>query len=106
MKWTLYFPTSLAGFILTVRSKFSQHYFDSFSSSSDPNEVTHGVTVIGYGKTDSNVQYWIIKNSFGENWGEDGYIRIAMKDNVCGVKNYLHSIGFKTPSMVESCFSS
>ena len=45
----------------------------------------HAVLVVGYGKEDGQ-DYFIVKNSFGERWGEKGYARIAASpDNVCGI---------------------
>lgn len=38
-------------------------------------ELDHGVVVIGYG-TENVVNYWIVRNSWGTNWGEDGYFRL------------------------------
>jgi cathepsin B len=37
----------------------------------------HAVKVIGWGSTDEGQDYWIIANSFGPNWGENGFFRIA-----------------------------
>ncbi|XP_069685412.1 cathepsin L-like peptidase [Periplaneta americana] len=47
----------------------------------------HAVTVIGYGTDKSSGEdYWLVKNSWGEEWGEGGYIRIARnRDNHCGI---------------------
>merc|ERR1712071_556676 len=38
--------------------------------------VNHAVTLIGYGTDPSLGDFWLIKNSWGPSWGEDGYIRL------------------------------
>lgn len=56
--------------------------------------LNHAVLLIGYGAAEtpnSNdvVEYWLLKNSWGPDWGEDGYIRIARSSNQtegnCGI---------------------
>jgi cathepsin L len=38
--------------------------------------IDHAITVVGYG-TEDGVDYWLIKNSWGSDWGEDGYIKVS-----------------------------
>ena len=54
--------------------------------SSSPYEQDHGVIVVGYG-SENGLDYWIIRNSWGEDWGEGGYMRLARGSNACGIAN-------------------
>ena len=65
-----------------------QHYSSGIFD--DPSclqsDTNHVVVIVGYSKDE---QYWIIRNSWGQSWGEDGHIRIKLGKNMCNVEHYV-----------------
>ena len=54
--------------------------------SNDISKQEHGVIIIGYG-TENGLDYWIIRNSWGADWGENGHMRLVRGKNACGIAN-------------------
>eukprot|EP01013_Petalomonas_cantuscygni_P010858 TRINITY_DN240_c0_g2_i1.p2 TRINITY_DN240_c0_g2~~TRINITY_DN240_c0_g2_i1.p2 ORF type:complete len:338 (+),score=68.53 TRINITY_DN240_c0_g2_i1:31-1014(+) len=48
-------------------------------------DLDHGVDLVGYGSEDGT-DYWIVRNSWGPSWGEEGYCRILRGVGFCGVQ--------------------
>ncbi|GAB2298166.1 hypothetical protein Dimus_032238 [Dionaea muscipula] len=66
---------------------FMQYSGGVFSESCG-NNLDHAVTTVGYGTTDDGTDYWLVKNSWGTSWGENGYIRMQRNvggDGMCGI---------------------
>ncbi|KAK8728868.1 hypothetical protein OTU49_008836 [Cherax quadricarinatus] len=72
------------------------YYYDSgiyfhtgLKNDFDPFEITnHVVLVVGYGVEESTGEkYWIVKNSWGASWGEDGFFRIRRGTDECSLES-------------------
>lgn len=48
------------------------------------NDIDHAVTIVGY-----TTNTWIVKNSWGTDWGDEGYIYLERGHNTCGVAEYV-----------------
>ena len=71
-----------------------QYYYggivDDDESTCDPEGLNHGVVLVGYGSEDGT-DYWIVRNSWGASWGEQGYFRILRGKGTCGINTYVTS---------------
>ena len=55
---------------------------------------THTVIIVDYGRTNTGVDFWVLKNSWGSNRGESGYYRVRRGQGDLGIGRYPISIPF------------
>lgn len=46
--------------------------------------INHSIGCVGFG-VEGQTKYWILRNSWGTSWGEEGYMRMIWENNMCGV---------------------
>ena len=58
--------------------------------------IDHAVLIVGFGTDETTgLDYWLIKNSWNDTWGDKGYFKLAIKSyDVCGVQS--HPVSFTT----------
>ncbi|KAI7753804.1 hypothetical protein M8C21_003186, partial [Ambrosia artemisiifolia] len=65
-----------------------QFYESGILNGSCGTQLDHGVVLVGYG-TEDGMDYWIVRNSWGVEWGEQGYIRMERNiqeiEGICGI---------------------
>ncbi|KAI3952149.1 hypothetical protein MKW98_005844 [Papaver atlanticum] len=80
-------PVSTA---IDARNFVFRFYSEGIFTGDCEDNLSHGVAIVGYGGgSKKENKYWIVKNSWGMNWGEKGYIRMSRgvksKQGLCGI---------------------
>lgn len=76
-------PVSVA--IQASSSVFQMYTGGVITSDKCGTRLDHGVLLVGYGTDDKLGDYYVVKNSWGQKWGEQGYVRLARGMNQCGI---------------------
>jgi len=73
-----------------------QFYTGGIFSKECGKTLNHGVLLVGYdsttGANGEQIDYWIVKNSWGGMWGENGYIRVIRHQDECGINDFVNTV--------------
>ena len=76
-------PTSVT--VEADTSVFQQYTSGVLNSAACGTNLDHAITAIGYGTDASAGDYYIVRNSWGASWGNNGYINIAAVEHTAGI---------------------
>jgi len=79
----------------TVYSDFPTYKSGVYKKTSASGQALggHAVEMVGWG-VENGLDYWLIKNSWNEQWGDGGFFKIARGTNECGIENDVTGITF------------
>ena len=77
-------PVSVAFQVVSDFKGYNSGVYTSTLCNSTTQDVNHAVLAVGYG-VEADTPYWIIKNSWGKDWGDKGYFKIERGKNMCGI---------------------
>jgi cathepsin B len=84
----LHGPVEAAFFVF---SDFMSYKDGVYTATDEAKEVGpkggHAVKVIGWGSDGNGVPYWLVANSWGEDWGDAGFFKIRRGSNECGIES-------------------
>eukprot|EP00978_Attheya_sp_CCMP212_P047780 scaffold429439_cov59-Attheya_sp.AAC.2 len=106
-------PVSVAYQVAADFRLYSHGVYDSFNATLNgtvcqdgPEDVNHAVVVVGYGETTSDnsaaIPFYIIRNSWGNTWGMEGYFWMVRGKNMCGISDCASFPIVSAPSSVQT----
>lgn len=79
-----------------ILSRFQRHHRGVYSTSECKGLATfqtnHALVIVGYGTETypdgSQVPYWLVRNSWGATWAENGYAKYLRGANLCNIESW------------------
>jgi len=76
---------SLGPLSICVDASTWQYYNGGVITSGCGDSLDHCVQLVGYATSSQNVDFWSVRNSWGSDWGENGYLRVQRANDECGI---------------------
>lgn len=77
-------PVSITFEVVDGFKDYKTGVYTSDTCKNGPGDVNHAVLAVGYG-TEGGKDYWLVKNSWSDKWGDKGFFKIERNVNMCGV---------------------
>jgi len=77
------------------QSAFQSYKSGILDSTACGTNLDHAVGMVGYGTDSSGVGYWIMRNSWGSTWGDQGYMKLKIIENspgICGSQKSVYTV--------------
>jgi C1A family cysteine protease len=72
---------------------FQTYQSGIYNDATCPTDVNHAVQTVGWGHDDAtNLDYFIMRNSWGTKWGDQGYMKIAVTNTELGICGMLYRV--------------
>jgi len=71
---------------VAVTQAFLDYKGGVFKDTTGARDIDHDISLVGYGVTEDGEKYWVLRNSWGEFWGENGYARVLRGNNTIAVE--------------------
>lgn len=56
------------------------------------NWINHCVQIVGYGVSERGIPYWTVRNSWGTEWGDEGYLKVYRGNNTCAIAQVVTTV--------------
>lgn len=79
---------------VAVNALLWQHYLNGiiqYHCDGSVVHLNHAALIVGYDRS-GPIPYYIVQNSWGTEYGIDGYLKIAYGNNVCGIANQVATV--------------
>ena len=78
-------PVSVCYEVVSGFKDYTDGVYTSDVCKNGQQDVNHAVLAVGWGTDENGVDYWIVKNSWGTSFGNEGYFLIERGVNMCGI---------------------
>ena len=92
LKSLIYSKGAVSVSVYAAENSFENYKSGVYNKCKKVKEGNHQVLAVGWG-TQNGKKYWLVKNSWGTNWGEKGYFKIERGSSIVNTKSTAHPTG-------------